>query len=490
MTAFICGCQNEIKKINSFEDLKHGRIACWQYTAYDIVARENFPDAEYFYLYALSDMIQSLKQNKIDAFVISDVYLKTMQNEGIELDRLPDSLGKVPIILVFSKNDKGKKICSEFNKFLAEFESNGKLDALKEKWLTGNAANVNFTKSNLSGENGTLIIAGEAAAPAFSFFREGTVTGFEVELFDNFCAANGYDYEYKITEFSTMVTEVSIGKSDVGMNALEYSEKRENTITASDPIVIVDAVAVINPENASEGNFFNDVKKRIELTLITEDRWKMILSGIEITLIITVTAAILGTIFGLLIFMLYREKFPFISKFIDNFFYVLRGIPILVLLMIFYYIIFGNTDISSIIIASISFSIIFSLNVFTMIKSGVEGIPRGQMEAALALGFSERRAFLKFIFPQIAIVFSQTYQLALSNLLLETSIVGYISVMDLTKMADLIRARTFDAFVPLILTAVIYFLLSYLIIKVTGKFFQRINPKFKDREKILEGVKL
>jgi polar amino acid transport system substrate-binding protein len=62
--------------------------------------------------------------------------------------------------------------------------------------------------------------------------------------------------------------------------------------------------------------------------------------------------------------------------------------------------------------------------------------------------------------------------------------------MDLTKMADLIRARTFDAFVPLILTAVIYFLLSYLIIKITGKFFQLINPKFRDREKILEGVKL
>ena len=111
------------------------------------------------------------------------------------------------------------------------------------------------------------------------------------------------------------------------------------------------------------------------------------------------------------------------------------------------------------------------------------------MEAALSLGFSKRRAFIKFILPQIVKNFFQPYQQALNITLLETAIVGYIAVQDLTKMADLIRARTYDALIPIILIALIYLLLSTLLMKITDRISRRLNPKNRKREEILKGVK-
>ena len=87
-------------------------------------------------------------------------------------------------------------------------------------------------------------------------------------------------------------------------------------------------------------------------------------------------------------------------------------------------------------------------------------------------------------------IFFPTYQKAIVELLLSTAIVGYIAVQDLTKMGDLIRARTFDAFVPLIVVSAIYFALSWLLLKLTDRILTRLNPKNRKREDILKGVQL
>ena len=216
----------------------------------------------------------------------------------------------------------------------------------------------------------------------------------------------------------------------------------------------------------------------------------MILDGIKITLIITIFAIIFGTLAGFAIFMIYREQNPTLNKIIDKMIRIMQGLPQMILLMFFYYVIFGSVEINSAIVAVIVFSILLSVAVFIMLKSGTESIPKGQTEAALALGFSERKAFLKFILPQVTVIFFPTYQKTIVELLLSTSIVGYIAVQDLTKMGDLIRARTFDAFVPLIVVSAIYFVLSWLLLKLTDKILTKIDPKNRKREEILKDVDL
>ena len=115
--------------------------------------------------------------------------------------------------------------------------------------------------------------------------------------------------------------------------------------------------------------------------------------------------------------------------------------------------------------------------------SGYNSVDPGQREAALALGFNERQAFSRFILPQAAVTALPVCRGEMINLLKSTAAVGYISVLDLTKMSDIIRSRTFEAFFPLITTALIYFLLAWLITKAVSMVLLRIDRRGKTEAK-------
>ena len=112
-------------------------------------------------------------------------------------------------------------------------------------------------------------------------------------------------------------------------------------------------------------------------------------------------------------------------------------------------------------------------------RSGIDSIDAGQREAALALGYSENQAFFRFIFPQAVVRFLPVYNGEIISLLKGTSVVGYIAIQDLTKMSDIIRSRTYEAFFPLIATAIIYFVLAWIISLILRFILKRVSPKSK-----------
>ena len=485
ITLILSGCQNENREIKNLDDLKTARIGAWLDSGYELKAREAFPNAKFVHLDFLSDLVQNLKQNKIDAFVIGKNYVENLKFEGINVDYLPQSIGELPLGYILTKNERGQKICGQMNEFIALIETNGELNELKSKWLHSDESKRTFTKSKLSGESGKLIICTDAQSAPFVYLREGQVVGFEAEIIDKFCAAYGYDYEIKIENFLTMLGDITTGKADVGMDAFEILPEREKNMLFSKPTQVEQVVLVIN----SESNGVFNIKERIKASLIDESRWKMILNGALTTLTITFFSIIFGTLLGLAIYLLYREKTP-ANRLIDAIYRTLQGVPTMVLLLFFYYVVLGSLNLPSSAVAVVVFSIVLSISVFTLIKSGSESISGGQMEAALSLGFSERRAFIKFILPQVIRNNFANYQLQLNVILLETAIVGYISVQDLTRIADLIRARTYDAFIPIITIALVYLLLSKLLFLITDVISRKIEPKNRKKTEILRGVKL
>lgn len=482
----ITGCGVEGKQINSIDDLKTARIGAWPGGAYEIKAREVLPEAQFVGLDFISDLVQNLKQHKIDAFVLGKAYVDNLKFEGVDVDYLPQSLGDVPISYIFPKNERGQKLCNQMNEFIAQVEANGELDALKTKWLRSDESKRTFTKSNLSGENGTLKICTDAQNSPFTYLRERQVVGFEVELIDKFCVAYGYDYEIKVNVFETMLTNVTLGKVDVGMDGFEILPERQKSMLFAKPTDVEQTVAVINSKTSSD----TTLAGRIKTSLIDEDRWKMILEGAGITLAITIASIIFGTMLSFAVYMIYREGNRRVNYIIDAIHRTLQGVPTMVMLLFFYYTVFSNVDLPASVTAVVVFSIVLSITVFALLKDGAQSIARGQTEAALSLGFSERRAFVKFILPQIVRNLFSQYQVALNITLMETAIVGYIAVQDLTRMADLIRARTYDAFIPIITIAIVYLVLSRLLLMITDWTARQINPKNRSREKILKGVKL
>jgi polar amino acid transport system substrate-binding protein len=160
---------------------------------------------------------------------------------------------------------------------------------------------------------------------------------------------------------------------------------------------------------------------------------------------------------------------------------ILRGTPVLVVLMIIFYVVFASVDIDPLIVAVFAFGLNFAAYVSEMFRTGIEGVDRGQTEAGIAMGFTRVQTFLHIVLPQASKRILPVYKGELISLVKMTSIVGYIAVQDLTKASDIIRSRTFDAFFPLIMVAVLYFLISWLLMVALDRLERVADPRRKLR---------
>lgn len=251
-------------------------------------------------------------------------------------------------------------------------------------------------------------------------------------------------------------------------------------------VALKDASAVI-PEQAS---FWDSIVSGFEKTFIREDRWKLFANGVLTSLTITLLSVLAGTLLGFGIYLLCRKGKPVANGVTHFCTGLVQGMPVVVLLMILYYIVFGSVSVSGVFVAVTGFTLIFGSAVFSLLKAGVGTIDRGQFEASAALGFPDRVIFFRIILPQALPYILPAYKSEVITLIKATAVVGYIAVQDLTKMGDIVRSRTYEAFFPLIAVTVIYFLLEGLLVLLVRKIQIRVNPRRRKPETILKGVNL
>jgi His/Glu/Gln/Arg/opine family amino acid ABC transporter permease subunit len=214
-------------------------------------------------------------------------------------------------------------------------------------------------------------------------------------------------------------------------------------------------------------------------TFIVDDNYMMIIKGFGNTLLITLCALLIGIVIGSVIAIAkyYAEdnkRLKIVNVICDIYTTAIRGIPVTVLLMIFYFIIFVS-DTTGIMTAIIAFGINSGAYMAELIRSGLNAVDKGQMEAARSLGMSKGQAMKKIIFPQAI----KNILPAIGNeciaLLKETSVAGYVTVVDLTRAANLIRTNTNDAVNPLILLALVYLTLVVIMTKLLNVFERRLR---------------
>jgi polar amino acid transport system substrate-binding protein len=153
----------------------------------------------------------------------------------------------------------------------------------------------------------------------------------------------------------------------------------------------------------------------------------------------------------------------------------MAGIPELVLLLIMFYVVFAKSGIPPDLIAVVTFALLFASEASDIYNTSLSAVPHGQTEAGLALGFTRLQTFFNIVMPQALRHGLPLYKGLCVSLMKGTSIVGYIAIHDLTRAGDIIRSRTFDAFVPLLVVTVIYFLLVWLL----GALLSLASPKKK-----------
>lgn len=233
---------------------------------------------------------------------------------------------------------------------------------------------------------------------------------------------------------------------------------------------------------------FADFKETFILNFIEEQRYLLLIDGIEATLIITLFAGIIGIVLGISIALIrygysehishhegFKKKIFCAANFLAGVYLtIIRGTPVVVQLMIMYYIIFASSK-NGILIAIIAFGINSGAYVAEIFRAGILSVDKGQFEAGRSLGFSWGQTMFYIILPQ---AFKNALP-ALANefivLLKETSIAGYVAIMDLTRAGDIIRGRTFSAFMPLIAVALIYLVLVAVLSWFVAKLERRLR---------------
>ncbi len=482
---------NTDKEYTSLDELADKTIGIQTGTVFDVITAERFPNAKFKYFNSLPDLLGALETGKIDAFPADEPQIRVTMLEDPAVKMLDERLDRFDFGCIFPKTGKGEELRDRFNEFLSKAKEDGTLDEIRDIWFGADESRkVLDDYKNYPAANGTLTLATEGAYPPFNYYKDNAIIGLDVDLACRFCKEYGYGLNVKAMNMDATISSVATGKADFGASGITITPERAQSVNFSEPYFSGGTVMAVRGGSVSAGDPLTSLWESFEKTFIKEGRYRLFLRGIVVTLLITVLSVIFGTALGFVTFLWCRKGCRFANMITNFMIWLIQGMPTVVLLMILYYIVFGSSPIPGGAVSVIGFTLTFAASVFAMLRSGVDAVDKGQTEAAYALGFTDRQAFFEIVLPQAARYFMGSYRGEIVSLIKATAIVGYIAVEDLTKMGDIVRSRTYEAFFPIIAVAVCYFVMASILTSIVGRLTQGVDPQKRRKNGFLKGVRM
>ena len=202
---------------------------------------------------------------------------------------------------------------------------------------------------------------------------------------------------------------------------------------------------------------------KLYVILIKDGSWKTILGGLWMTIRISALALLLGTLLGAVFCMLRTRKNRLVRGAASVYIATLRGSPVLMLLLLLYYGVFARAGLQPATVAVFTFALNVSAHVAELLRSALESADKGQAEAARTLGFSAWDTFRLVTLPQVLRIAKPVYQSTIVNLIQWTSVVGYVTITDLTRVINNTASRTMQPLLTIIIGMLIYLALSYIV---------------------------
>ncbi len=475
-------CKNRLadsKQLRSLDDLNGKRLGTVIASLYVPVLEERYTDSEIIQFAGYSDAVQAMRSDRLDAFVVAEPIAKMVVKNTEGLHILEGTVADERLGFIFPLSNT--ELRNEFDTVLLRLKEDGKLLELERKWIDGEGEET-FDIPELTGnKKGVLQVASRYDNAPFTYMKEGKPVGYDVELLYLIASELGYELEFSYGDFATVISGVSSGKMDIGIGSIIYTKERTESIHFTEPTYSTHAVAFALDNTTKNTNFFTNLLASFDRTLIRENRWKIVVNGLIITLILSIFSILLGSILGFLYSFPLRSKNRIIRGVANVLSIILDRVPLLVVLMVLYYIIFAKTSLPATVIGIFGFTLTFANSVAGMLNTGIKAVDRGETEAATAMGYSKWQIFTKISFPQAANQMFGSYASSVVALIKETSIIGYITVQDLTKASDIIRGSTYEAFFPLFLTAAIYFILASVFVTLLSVLAKKLDPKHRKR---------
>lgn len=479
----------------SLDDLAQGRIAVFAGAIQDQFVARTYSEARIIHLTGHADLITSLKTGKVDAGIIIATSAPEILQANPEIGRLGEPILPVSQGVAFRKQDQDLR--ERFDRFMAAILADGTHAEMRQRWFEGDPRQVRMPEIPLPAE-GPVLRLGTSVFVGLPYvgMMDSEYVGFDIELARRFAVREGMRLVMEPLEFSALIPALTSGKLDLIASALAITPERQKQVAFSTPYAEVSSVVLALKKNlpattgaAGEGagqgagqggapqGFLAELQASFQANFILEQRWKLIFTGLWVTVLISVASTIFGTLLGALVCWLRMSPRPLLRWFGSSYIFLIRGLPVLLLLMLIFYVAFAAVNIDPLLVAVIAFGMNFGAYVSEMFRTGIEGVDRGQTEAGIAMGFTRVQTFVHIVLPQAARRILPVYRGEFISLVKMTSIVGYIGVQDLTKAGDIIRSRTFEAFFPLIMVAAIYFLVIWVLGLVLDHLDRRTDPK-------------
>lgn len=423
---------------------------------------------------SIGDMPLAVKSGRAEFAMMQEIQYDANQLDAQGFRKCFSGILRGLSAAAFRKDDG--QTCEDFNDFLREMHESGKYDRWYDDWIHHLDSMVVVTGKRPTPTEGKKIIAGITLVFPYIFLSNDTLSGMELDLFDRFCRERGYAPEYSIVQFPALIPSLNTGKIDVILSHLLVTPERARQVLFSDEYMEGSLCCFgRNPawEDADRADFWTRTRESVRLNLVEEDRWKLLADGLGVTLELSLFSLLLAILVGALLCYLRMRPGAVVSGAARVFVNVVRGIPVLVILMIMFYVIFSGLRLSGVTVAVFSFGLFYGACFSEVFRTGMLSVGRGQWEAGAALGLSRTQTFRLVAFPQALKRIVPVFKGEVVSLIKSTSIVGYVAVLDLTCAGDIIRTRTLDAFFPLILVSLIYILLS----RVSGGLLDALDRK-------------
>lgn len=475
-----CGGEKERFVPKSLEDLRGHTVAANSGTTQEKIARMCTEKENVQCLPGGLDALIALDAGQCDVALIerANMFSDDFQRMALE-EAFTDSTTMEPLACALRKDDRA--LHQEYTEFFEQLEASGQLAEIKSRWLnpnlTDNLKKVVIREKDVptTGKR-VLHIGSDYSYPPYTITVNAEKTGYEVELWQRFCMEKGYGLVCDVYTFDALLPALQSGKIDVIAAAMSVTPEREKMVlfTPADDYSVTTCL-IRKPGAATDQSFFDSVAESFDRSLVQQNRWTMIVDGFWTTIWIFLGSLILGIIIGAFVSYLQMSDYKILSVIANIYIDLMRNIPILVLLLVMYYIILASSGLSAMTVAIIASAMNFGAYIAVMFTTGIKAVDRGQKEAGLALGLTPMKTFTYIIAPQAARHIIPVFQGEAISLLKGTSIVGYISIVDLTKASDLIRNASFEAFFPLIFVTVIYFVLAWMLGKSLDLLLKKIQ---------------
>lgn len=476
-----CGSKEAKKTVASKEDLYGAVIGVQLGTIGDLYADDYDVEGagtQKVQYTKITDAIQALKQGKLDCVIVDEQPAKATTKDDDSLVILDEPLTVEEYAICIAKDNTD--LTAQINTALSELKEEGIVNQIIDNYISEDKKGTcpYVSPEGTEYPNGTLIVATNAEFPPYEYLDGENIVGIDMELAQAIGDKLGMKIEIENTAFDSIINNVVSHKADVGIAGMTMTEERLQSIDFSEPYTTSTQVIITrDPSKDTAGLSFAE---KINNNFVKDSRWQYLAKGLLNTIIIALCAVLAGMLIGFLIAIIRvtHDKtggltfLNFLCKFYIG---IIRGTPIMIQLLIIYFVVFKSVNVSKLLVAIIAFAINSGAYVAEIMRGGIMSIDDGQMEAGRSLGLTYKQTMISIILPQAIKNVLPALANEFISLIKETSICGYIGLVDLTRGGDIIRSITYEAFIPLIAVALIYLVIVQLLNLGVGRLEKNLR---------------